>query len=251
MLAIIIICSILARSMNGHETLADYASKNPEIAYGDSKGDSDISTEKLEADSESGSLNSKDSKSSDGSDFLKENRVVLDEGFYYDPLEEIYDKSDLAGASFDELSYCTVKYIDFSCNEQTGTIICNKAIADDILVIFRELYKNDYRIDSLDANSDNDQNNTVCFNLDSPDGSNKHKTGMAIDINPFYNPCTVFDDNGEIHSVPEGSDDYLDRNKTFPYKIDTDDLAYKLFTDHGFSWGGNFNSGKCYGHFQK
>lgn len=32
-LAIIIICVIISHFIGGHETLADYASKNPEIAY--------------------------------------------------------------------------------------------------------------------------------------------------------------------------------------------------------------------------
>ena len=32
-LGIILLCAVLARLLNGHETLADYAAKNPEIAY--------------------------------------------------------------------------------------------------------------------------------------------------------------------------------------------------------------------------
>ncbi|WP_029320016.1 hypothetical protein [Butyrivibrio sp. AE3004] len=37
LIAAIILCSILARTLNGNETLAEYAAKNPEIAYGESK----------------------------------------------------------------------------------------------------------------------------------------------------------------------------------------------------------------------
>lgn len=33
-LGIIIVCVVIARLMGGHETLAEYAAKNPEIAYG-------------------------------------------------------------------------------------------------------------------------------------------------------------------------------------------------------------------------
>lgn len=32
-LAIIIVCAVLVRVMSGNETLSDYASKNPDIAY--------------------------------------------------------------------------------------------------------------------------------------------------------------------------------------------------------------------------
>ena len=34
-------------------------------------------------------------------------------------------------------------------------------------------------------------------------------------------------------------------------KIDENDLCYKLFIEHGFTWGGNWNSSKDYQHFQK
>ena len=36
LIAAIIICSILARTLNGNETLSEYAAKHPEIAYGTS-----------------------------------------------------------------------------------------------------------------------------------------------------------------------------------------------------------------------
>ncbi|MCR4961300.1 MAG: hypothetical protein K6A74_07575 [Lachnospiraceae bacterium] len=32
-IGIIILCAVLVRVMNGHETLAEYAAKNPETAY--------------------------------------------------------------------------------------------------------------------------------------------------------------------------------------------------------------------------
>ena len=37
----------------------------------------------------------------------------------------------------------------------------------------------------------------------------------------------------------------------FKYKIDKDDLAYRLFTKYGFRWGGNYRSLKDYQHFEK
>lgn len=33
-IGIIIVCVVIARLMGGHETLAEYAAKNPDIAYG-------------------------------------------------------------------------------------------------------------------------------------------------------------------------------------------------------------------------
>ena len=96
-------------------------------------------------------------------------------------------------------------------------------------------------------------NNTSCFNYRVIAGTSKlsnHSYGMAIDINPFFNPYVTFP-NGEPHASPTGSEYYIDRDKDFAYKITTDDLAYKLFTEHGFTWGGNWKSSKDYQHFEK
>ena len=42
---------------------------------------------------------------------------------------------------------------------------------------------------------------------------------------------------------------YLDREADFPYKINHEDLCFKLFTEHGFEWGGDWEDRKDYQHF--
>ena len=96
--------------------------------------------------------------------------------------------------------------------------------------------------------------NTSCFNYRVVDGTSnlsKHAYGLAIDINPFFNPYVVFKTDGPTYISPRGSETYADRSKDFAYKIDENDLCYKLFTERGFTWGGNWNSCKDYQHFQK
>ena len=127
--------------------------------------------------------------------------------------------------------------------------------------IFHELYENDYQIESIklidefgaDDNTSMEANNTSCFNY-RPIGNghklSKHAQGLAIDINPLYNPQIKYK-NGATVIAPSGGEKYANRNADFPYKIDKDDLAYKLFKEHGFSWGGNWNSSKDYQHFEK
>ena len=78
----------------------------------------------------------------------------------------------------------------------------------------------------------------------------KHALGLAIDINPVYNPYVTYPD-GQIRITPVGSEIYADRTQDFPYKIDESDLCYQLFMSHGFTWGGNWNTLKDYQHFQK
>ena len=175
----------------------------------------------------------------------------------------VSDNEKLA-VSYDDLRYLSVLYYDFNGEVQTGELICNKGIAQDLAEIFHELYLNEYRIEKIRLIDEYDgddtasmlDNNTSCFNyrvVDGTDSLSKHALGCAIDINPFYNPYVVFnkDGSGETYISPAGSEIYADRSQDFPYKIDENDLCYRLFKQHGFTWGGNWNSSKDYQHFQK
>lgn len=98
-----------------------------------------------------------------------------------------------------------------------------------------------------------EDNNTSCFNYRVVDGTSslsKHAYGMAIDINPLYNPYVTYP-KGKRRVSPAAGAVYADRNKDFPYKIDKNDLCYQLFTEHGFTWGGSWKTMKDYQHFQK
>ncbi len=202
------------------------------------------------------------------------NRVTYAEGFFYEPITaEIearirgisYPEDDTnIEISLSDLSYVGVLYNDFNGKVTQGELICNNAIALDLVEIFEELYRSGYqfeRIELIDEYGGDDtlsmeNNNTSCFNyriVDGTDHLSKHAYGLAIDINPFYNPYVVYnkDGSGETYISPKGSEVYADRSKDFPYKIDENDLCYKLFIEHGFTWGGNWNSSKDYQHFQK
>ena len=199
------------------------------------------------------------------------NRTVYQDGFYYEPLNDEI-KERITGVSYPEkgctvpyedLNYVGLLYVDFDGNVQEGELICNAAIAQDMVEIFYELYRNDYRLERVrlvdeyggDDTLSMEDNNTSCFNYRVVDGTStlsKHALGCAIDVNPYYNPYVVYNRNGsgETYISPRGSEIYADRSQNFPYKIDENDLCYKLFTAHGFTWGGSWNSTKDYQHFQ-
>lgn len=176
----------------------------------------------------------------------------------------IISAQETPAVAYDELRYVRVLYNDFSSNVQEGELICNQAIAQDLVEIFYALYQSGYQIEKIrlidEYNGDDTlsmtDNNTSCFNyrvVDGTDSLSKHAYGLAIDINPFYNPYVVYGKNadGSTYISPPGSEVYADRSKDFPYKIDENDLCYKLFKEHGFAWGGDWNSCKDYQHFQK
>lgn len=163
--------------------------------------------------------------------------------------------------SYDDLAYVHVLYYDFDAQIQEGELICNKAIAQDLVEIFSELYDSQYPIerirliDEYDADDEASMadNNTSCFNYRTVPGKTKlsnHSYGRAIDINPLYNPYVRTKD-GETLISPDNAAPYADRSADFPHKIDRDDLCYKLFIQHGFRWGGAWNSSKDYQHFEK
>ncbi len=162
-----------------------------------------------------------------------------------------------ATVSYDELRYLTVFHYDYEGTIRKGELVCNKAIAKDLLFIFRALFSRAYSINSIrlvdDFNADDEAsmqaNNTSCFNCRTVAHSktlSKHAFGMAVDINPLQNPYV----KGSFVQ-PSTASDYLDRTKDFPHKIDEYDFCKEVFESYGFQWGGQWRSVKDYQHFEK
>lgn len=199
-----------------------------------------------------------------------------EEDFYQEPISEellrymtgvsypavTQDASDTPAISPEELCYLHILHYDFEGVPAEGELICNVSIAADLLDIFYELYRSEYRLEQVrlideydgDDTASMEANNTSCFNYREVEGTDrlsKHALGLALDINPFYNPYVTYEKDGSTRISPAGASAYADRKLQFPYKIDEEDLCYKLFIGHGFTWGGNWNSSKDYQHFQK
>lgn len=193
------------------------------------------------------------------------------DAFYHMPLTDEFkeyitgrsypDTDEPLQISYEDLAYVHVLHYDFEGQIQEGELICNQAIAQDLTEIFKELYDNQYPIekirliDAYDADDDAsmEDNNTSCFNYRVVEGKttlSNHSYGLAIDVNPFYNPYVRTKDGNTLVS-PEDAVPYADRSADFPYKIDENDLCCQLFAEHGFTWGGNWNSVKDYQHFEK
>lgn len=169
------------------------------------------------------------------------------------------DQTDMA-ISYEELSYVHVLYYDFHDQVKEGELICNQVISDDLLEIFEKLFDAKDQIESIrlidefggDDEASMEADNTSCFNYRVVTGTKKmsnHAYGLAIDLNPFYNPY-VTTRNGQVLIQPAGSEAYCDRDQKFAHKITHEDLAYQLFTEHGFTWGGDWKKSKDYQHFE-
>lgn len=209
-----------------------------------------------------------------------------------------YHENDLISPA--ELRYLRIPYIDFNGETRTGEMICNQKIALQLLDIFHTLYERRYPIERIqlvdDFHADDDlcclKNNTSCFNyrtIGGTDTLSRHAFGMAVDVNPFFNPYVTYikektadtnstqdaadtaDTNGtqdaadpavntpnapadghmQVRISPSGSEAYADRKRDFPHKLGPGDLCYELFISHGFTWGGDWTHCKDYQHFEK
>ena len=163
--------------------------------------------------------------------------------------------------SREDLRYLNLLHKDLNGNTLKGEMICNKYIAKDLIEIFKKLYQSNYPIEKIrlmdEYEADDEKgmkdNNSSCFNFRFISHTNKiskHGLGLAVDINTLYNPYHKIVEGKEVIEPSTGKP-YLDRKKDFPYKIDENDLCYKLFTESGFIWGGNcWDDRKDYQHFE-
>ena len=180
--------------------------------------------------------------------------------------DEIFER--IQGKSFrddctlprEDLRYLHVLHVDLNGETREGEMIVNYHIAEDVLDILRQLYEAGYPIekirlvDEYDADDElsMEDNNSSSFNfrfISHTTRVSKHGLGLAVDINTLYNPYTKIVDGVRIVE-PVTGEPYLDREADFPCKIDHDDLCYRLFIEHGFEWGGDWEDRKDYQHFE-
>lgn len=199
--------------------------------------------------------------------------IHAQEGFSISPISEAV-KARMMGKSYPkegamiaigDLRYLRVKHYDAEGKVKNGEIVVNKAIANDVLEIFKELFNMKYPIESVklidDFNADDEtsmrHNNSSGFCYRVVKGSkslSKHSRGLAIDINTLYNPCFKLDPTGKSAYKkgtlqPANAEKYVSRKTKYAYTLTADVIA--LFKKHGFKWGGDWRTMKDYQHFEK
>jgi len=162
-----------------------------------------------------------------------------------------------------DLRYIRVKHRNFYGSERMGEIIVHKDVADEVVEIFRELYKIKYPIRQMRLVSDFrgsdwqsiEADNTSAFNCRKATGSkkwSKHSYGKAIDINPIENPYIAR--SGRIsHNASLIYRKRVHKKKTYSDKavLLKGDKAVQIFKNNGWKWGGDWSGVKDYQHFSK
>lgn len=149
------------------------------------------------------------------------------------------------------LSPVEVDYIDPKGIRKKGVLIVHKNIAETVKKIFREMADSGFVIEKIEPMSKYDwsdeksmnANNTSAFNYRLVAGTrsiSKHANGLAIDINPFWNPFV----SGKQVS-PKGA--IYDKKR--PGTIHKGSPVYKIFKKYGWKWGGEWVPYQDYQHF--
>jgi hypothetical protein len=158
-----------------------------------------------------------------------------------------------------ELRRVEVTFLGFDGQTHRGDLIVHEDLAAEVAAIFEQLLHLRYPIDKIrtadiyagaDDELSMEDNNTSAFNCRDLLGTGRwsqHAYGRAVDLNPLLNP--------EINRTgafqPKNAAPYLDRTRTDPGVLHAGDPVVRLFTDRGWSWGGDWRTPKDYQHFER
>ena len=154
-----------------------------------------------------------------------------------------------------QLSLIRLSFWGFDQRRHTGELLVNAAVAEQMISVFAELYRERFPIEEmritrrheLDAPPTGDGNNTGSFVCRATVGAtsySQHAYGLAVDVNPFQNPYSKDD-----LVLPELASAYLDRSWTRPGMITPDGPVVQAFTGIDWTWGGTWSSLKDLHHF--
>jgi hypothetical protein len=159
----------------------------------------------------------------------------------------------------EDLRHVRVSYWDFDGAVRSGPLVVNERVADDVLWVFRQLFRARFQIHRIDLppryhtprpeDYENTRNLTSSFNCRPATGNegslSHHSYGWAIDINPLQNPY-VRSDGSVLRRIVKP---FRDRSLRRPGMIHPGDVVVRSFARIGWYWGGNWSTLKDYMHF--
>jgi hypothetical protein len=156
-----------------------------------------------------------------------------------------------------DLAYVRLTFWGFDDQRHTGELLLDRTVADDVVRVFRELYRARFPIEEMRVTSragleapptgdGNDTESFVCRPTVGATSYSQHAYGLAIDLDPFQNPYTKDD-----LVLPELASSYLDRDRVRPGMVTPGDVVVRAFASIGWTWGGTWRSLKDYQHFSR
>lgn len=159
----------------------------------------------------------------------------------------------------DDLRYLVMSFWGFDRERHFGEMIVHESVADDVISVFRRLFKARYPIEEMRVVTLREQrrwkthptgDTNVTSSLECREATlgsswSEHAYGLAIDINPFHNPYV----RGSL-VAPELASAYVTRDDR-PGIIVEGDAVVRAFDAIGWGWGGRWSGFKDYMHFSQ
>jgi D-alanyl-D-alanine carboxypeptidase len=158
-----------------------------------------------------------------------------------------------------ELRIVRVSYWGFDGARHLGEIVVNRAVAGDVKVIFRALYRGRFPIRrmtpvaSYGGSDDRSMaaDNTSGFNCryavaPGPKRWSVHAYGEAIDVNTVENPYL---EGGRV--LPPAGSAFVDRSRVRPGMAVAGGTLVRAFASAGWLWGGRWTGSPDWQHFSK
>jgi hypothetical protein len=157
----------------------------------------------------------------------------------------------------EELALLHIRHFKPDGSVGMGEMVVARRVADTVLSAFGDIYKARFPVDRMDrvdkyGGKDGDSmraNNTSALNCRNIAGTTRwsqHSYGLAIDLNPLWNPWV----RGTKVDPREGAP-WADRSNVRPGMTVPGGPAVTAFTSRGWGWGGTWRSTKDYQHFSE
>lgn len=184
-------------------------------------------------------------------DSISKDTVIIDSQYTF---EEAIAGSKAPIEIIKQLELIDVQYYSTDEKLHKGQILTNKVLATDLKEIFRFILKSKFTIEHAipvvkykwfdDLSMQDNNTYSFCYRNEA---FSKHATGMAIDINPFFNPVRWKEGSEYRQDKPEEAHRDTTVNGTFYVSHP----VVQEFKNHGFLWGHDFKA-KCDDHhFEK
>lgn len=158
----------------------------------------------------------------------------------------------------EDLRYLELNHWGFDGCVHRGELIVHKEIAEETVEIFQELFSHRYPIEKMllidaylaDDDLSCEDNNSSAFCSRPITGSTTewsfHSFGLAIDINPLFNPYY----NKSFRTEGIIGQEFLDRTIDSQAIIREGDPCYQAFVSRGWEWGGDWMQERGYIDYQ-
>ena len=186
------------------------------------------------------------------------NIIIQDEeqGFVIDSnvdFEEAVNGLSIPKSVLENLRIVDVYYYGFDDKLHKGQLVVHKDVVLNIIEIFEFIRESRFPIDKVvpiskygwSDEKSMQENNTSAFNYRFISGTrviSNHASGLAIDINPRFNPYVKTGNNLPVNCVYD---------TTKAGTISSGSQLVKEFKKRGWQWGGDWKSLKDYQHFEK